>query len=80
MLIFVQRCVTANVFLETDLFISDTKDYYAHHKALIEMEAKYKNNTAILNGVVTSWIRPFKLYLQFVKQFNGDPIVLDEGM
>ena len=42
------------------------------------MEKKYKNSSAVLNGRVTSWITPFKTWLQFSKM-NGDPVILDEG-
>ena len=43
------------------------------------MEESYKTNPAIQNGQVLSWIRPFKIWLQYI-QLYGDPVVLDDGM
>ena len=43
------------------------------------MEQLYSNSSAILDGEVTSWIVPFKMYLQYIKDFFNDPVVLDEG-
>ena len=43
------------------------------------MEARYSNSSAILDGKVTSWISPFKRYLQYLKKILNDPVVLDEG-
>ena len=43
------------------------------------MEERYSNSEAILDGKVTSWIVPFKLYLQYLKDFLNDPVILDDG-